>query len=140
MSKLPLPRRLNLQSHNLREEWKRFISSFELYLTAIEADAKADRIKIAKLLTVGGEELQDLYNTFVFAIPRAEDGSSPSGPNPSYAAVIAKLEEHCSPKANETCERFVFRNRFLKDGESIEAFLTDLKKLSQSCNFSPLTD
>ncbi|KAG1669986.1 hypothetical protein GQR58_017176 [Nymphon striatum] len=64
-----------------------------------------------------------------------------SGPRQlKYVAVVNKLTEHCTPKSNETYERFIFRNRVLMEGESVEIFITDLRKLSKSCNFGDLTN
>ncbi|KAG1665149.1 hypothetical protein GQR58_019471 [Nymphon striatum] len=141
MSKLPLPKILSLHHPNLREEWRRFLSSFELYLTATEADDKPDRIKIAKLLTVGGEEIQELFHTMAFDDVDYLSVENESGPRQlKYVAVVNKLTEHCTPKSNETYERFIFRNRVLMEGESVEIFITDLRKLSKSCNFGDLTN
>lgn len=57
-----------------------------------------------------------------------------------YYEVMKKFDEHCSPKKNETYERYVFRSRTQSQGESFDSFLTDLKLKSKTCNFGILTE
>ena len=84
--------------------------------------------KIALLLTVAGCGALDLYNTFVFTEEQKD----------KFDVVMQKFEDHCTPRKNETYERYVFRNRIQKESESIEQYATDLRLRSQSCNFRTL--
>lgn len=54
--------------------------------------------------------------------------------------VIKKFDEHCSPKKNETYERYVFRSRIQSQGESFDSILTDLKLKAKTCNFGVLAE
>ena len=72
----------------------------------------------------------DLYNTF----------DSTEEQKDKFDVVMHKFEEHCTPRKNETYERYVFRNRIQKESESIEQYATDLRLRSQSCNFGTLCD
>lgn len=62
------------------------------------------------LPTVAGLSALVVYNTFVLT----EDEKDKSN------AVIAKFEQYCTPKKNETYERYVSRNRMQKESESIK--------------------
>ena len=50
------------------------------------------------------------------------------------------FDNYCPPKVNESIESHVFNSRAQRSGESFSSFLTDLKKLSASCNFGALRD
>lgn len=113
---------------NVHANWKAFRQSFELYLLAIGLDERNDRRKIALLLTVAGRAALDVYNTFVFSEEERD----------TLPAVLSKFEDYCTPRKNETYERYVFRNRMQKETESIEQYVTDLRLKSQSCNFGTL--
>ncbi|XP_041665971.1 uncharacterized protein LOC121524587 [Cheilinus undulatus] len=128
MNSVRQPDELKL-SGNVDENWRVFKQSFELYTPAIGLE-NDQRRKIALLLSVAGRSALEVYNTFVFT----EDEKD------KYDAVIAKFEQYCTPKKNETSERYVFRNRIQKESESIEEYITDLRLKSQSCNFGTLCD
>lgn len=114
---------------NVNENWKVFKQSFELYVLAIGLEGD-DKRKIALLLTVAGRSALDVYNTFVFTDDQKD----------KFDVVMAKFEEYCTPRKNETYERYVFRNRVQKESEPIEKYVTDLRLKSQSCNFGTLCD
>ena len=128
MNNIQPPPNLNLKG-NLQENWKRFKQRFELYLQAIEADEKSDERKIALFLTVAGPESIEVYNTLTFT--EEEKGK--------YDVVVQKFEDYCTPRKNETYERYIFRCRMQKENETFEQFVTDLKIKSQSCNFGTLS-
>ncbi|KAG7483120.1 hypothetical protein JOB18_039750 [Solea senegalensis] len=109
---------------NIEENWKAFKQRFELYMLAIGLEGD-ERRKIALLLTIAGRGALDVYNTFDFTEEERD----------KYDAVIAKFEQYCAPKKNETFERFVFRNRMQDEAESIEQYVSDLRLKSLSCNF-----
>ena len=129
MEQIKPPAELKLTG-NVEEQWRRFKQRFTLYLTAIGATEKDDKQKIALLLTVAGTEAIDLFNSFQLS----EDDQK------SYDLVTAEFELFCTPKRNETYERYVFNSRNQTETESVEEFVTDLKLKSQSCNFGDLTE
>ena len=114
---------------NVNENWKVFKQSFELYMLAIGLQGN-DKRKIALLLTVAGRSALDVYNTFTFTDDQKD----------KFDVVMEKFEEYCTPRKNETYERYVFRNRVQKESEPIEKYVTDLRLKSQSCNFGTLCD
>ena len=49
--------------------------------------------------------------------------------------IIEKFEEFCIGETNETYERFIFNWRNQEDNESIDHYVTVIRKLTQTCNF-----
>ena len=54
--------------------------------------------------------------------------------------VLKKFEEYCNPRKNLTYERHLFFTRSQGSSKSFDHYITDLKKLAQSCEFSTLQD
>lgn len=54
--------------------------------------------------------------------------------------VLAKFEAHCTPKKNETYERYMFRSRVQLHNEPFDSFLTALRLKAQFCGFGTLKD
>ena len=124
---IPIPECLSFEG-NVTENWKRFKQRFDLYDKATENKKRNDEQKVALFLTIAGQEAVDVFNTLTF-----EDGQ-----DKLIDVVVGKFEEYCSPRTNETYERFIFRKRIQKDGEKFESFLIDLKTKAKSCNFGDL--
>ena len=58
---LSTPNKLTLSGDNA-QAWKSFKQRFELYVLAAGYTNKSDAEKIALLLTIGGDELIEIYN------------------------------------------------------------------------------
>lgn len=84
-------------SGNVAEYCKKFGPKFELYLTAMGAEKKNDKVKSMFLLLVG-EETWDIYNNFKY-----EDGE-----HMKLRKMLTKSEEHCMSEKNEAFERHRF--------------------------------
>lgn len=123
------PKGLNL-SGNISENWRKFKQSFEIFLKASGSATKPDEVKVAILLNIVGEEGVELYNTF-----NLQDVDKNN-----FTKVLQCFEEYCVPKKNIVYETFKFFNRLQQEGEKFESFLTDIKKLSQTCEFGTLLD
>lgn len=104
---------------NIAENWKKWKQLFALYMMATGANNKTGEVKVAILLHVRGEEAVERFNTFTLTQEEKK----------GYEKVITAWENYCVPKANESVERHIFFARNQKEGESFDAFLTDLKKL-----------
>ncbi|KAL7851936.1 hypothetical protein SRHO_G00177210 [Serrasalmus rhombeus] len=130
MDTLKPPEHLKLTG-NVDSNWRTFKQQFLLYVAAIGLDTKPDTRKIAVLLTVAGPQAIEVYNTFLFREGEDKD---------KFEDVLKKFDAHCSPKKNETYERYVFRSRTQQQHEPFDNFLTDLKLKAQTCNFDTLRD
>jgi len=62
------------------------------------------------------------------------------GERDNFAAVIRKFNQRCTPRVNETYERYVFRTRLQHEGETIERYVTDLKHKDKTCNYGILEE
>ena len=52
--------------------------------------------------------------------------------------MLLKFEEHCEPKKNASYERYKFFSRAQESGESIDQYVTILRKLCETCEFGTL--
>ncbi len=111
--------------------WQTFKQRFNLYLVAAGATGKSGKEKVALLLTIAGQSSIDVFNSFRFTRDDDKDDLN---------IVLEKFNEHYSPKRNELTERWIFRRRVQKAGESYEHWVTDLKLLARTCNFGDQTD
>lgn len=122
----------NLQlTGNVAENWRRFRQRFELYIAAIGADEKSEKMKASVFLHVVGDEALEVYNNFTF--DNVADKMN-------LAKIIEKFEAYCIPKKNVTFERHRFFTCVQKTGETIDQYVTELRKRSKTCEFGGLTD
>ncbi len=129
---------------NIDANWKSFKQRFSLYMTAIGADTKSDGRKVALLLTCTGQQAIDVYNTFDLpdevVITPARDSVPAVIRGPKYETVLGRFDAYCAPRTNETYERYIFRCRRQGEGETFDAFVTDLKLKSRTCNYGDLSE
>ena len=104
---------------------------FEIYLVAKGKDDKADKLKVNMLLHCAGPEAIEEYSHFVFTDEEDKD---------CYQDVCRKFEELCQGARNVIYERLVFNQRNQKEGERIDNFVSELKRLSLTCEFGDLRD
>lgn len=88
------------------------------------------KLKIALLLHCGGRELLDIYNTLPVSEEERKD----------YEKFKTSFNNHFEPKKYTTYERCLFNTRTQQPGESIDIFLTDLRKKAKNCNYGTLQD
>ena len=129
MNQLPPPKPLSFVE-NVAENWRRWIQQFRLYLNATGFDKKPAQAQCSTLLTVAGEEALEIFNTFGLS---DED-------KVKIDVVIKKFEEYCTSKKNVTYERDVFNTRAQGATEGIDAYVTELCKLTRNCEFGELHD
>ncbi|XP_063917307.1 uncharacterized protein K02A2.6-like [Zophobas morio] len=124
-----LPRLVLNNGGNTGEQWKQWLSSFQIYLIATEVNKKEETIQIAQLLHFAGPEAQKIHSTFKFAETERN----------KLAAVIDKFNNHFTPRQNLTFTRYKFFKT--KQNEmSLEEFITELRKQAQNCHFGDLCD
>ena len=54
--------------------------------------------------------------------------------------ILEKMEKYCIGECNETYERYVFNRRDQETNESVDAYVTALRKLAKTCNYGALKD
>lgn len=121
------PAPLNFSIGNVKEKWKKWRQELENYLLATEKDERADKIKIAILLNLLGNEGMQIFNTLTFEPPESKD---------KFSDVLKKFEEYCSPRQNVVYERYKFFSCVQLEGQTIECYVTQLKTLASTCEFA----
>ena len=84
-------------------------------------------------LNIAGEQAIEVYNTFCFDEKEVDD----------VKVLTNKFEAYCNPKWNITYERHLFNTRVQNVGETIDAYVTELKteaKQAKNCEFGALCD
>ena len=85
------------------------------------------------LLHVAGSEALEVYNTFQWDEDEDED-------NTKVEKIMEKFERYCNPRKNLTFELHSFFSRNQLEGESIDAYVTDLRNKASRCEFAELKD
>ena len=85
-----------------------------------------ENLKTAMFLSVIGEDALEMFDGMDF---------TPETDRRILSKVVGKFEEFCIGETNETYERFIFNCRDQEENESIDQYVTVLRKLAQTCNF-----
>nr|XP_054922684.1 uncharacterized protein LOC129382568 [Dermacentor andersoni] len=56
----------------------------------------------------------------------------------SYEEVVATLNEHYDPSPNEISESFKFFHQSQQEGESMQTFVVEIRRIAHNCNFSSM--
>ena len=87
--------------------------------------------RAATLLTCIDSDALDVINAMEF-----ENEDQRKDPE----VILEKMKQYCIGECNETYERYVFNRRDQESNESVDAYVTVLRKLAKTCNYGPLTD
>lgn len=80
-----------------------------------------EKFKTAMFLSVIGEDALEMFDGMDF---------TPETDRQILSKVGEKFEEFCIGEANETYERFIFNRRDQEENESIDQYVTVLRKLA----------
>ena len=119
------PAQLNTKS-NIAENWKTFKQSWQNYSIIMNIDNQPEAYKVALFLHCIGPEAMKIYNGMSFESPEAKG---------TLSTIIDKFDQFTIGETNETYERYVFNSRNQNSDESIDAYVTSLRTLAQTCNF-----
>ncbi len=112
-----------------REEWPQYVERLSHFFTA--NDIATEEKKRAVFLSLIGSATYRLLRNLV----------SPAKPGEkSFAELIDAMTKHYNPTPSEIVERCKFHSRFRKPGESVASFVTELRSLSEFCNFGATLD
>ena len=79
---------------------------------------QAGRPGVSTLLSVIGEDAAKAFDTFTWNEEEKED---------NIKDVLAKFDEYCEPRTQVIYERYRFNNRKQEAGESVAAYITELR-------------
>ena len=109
----------------VKEEWSTYSSRLEYYFEANRVE-DPDR-KRAILLSVSGIETFKLVTHL----------TSPNSPKDySFQEIVDLISEHYNPKKSQAVHRFKFNSRTRHQGETVSAYIAELKKLAIPCEFN----
>ena len=108
---------------SIGQRWKTWTKRFETYIIAL--DIKDDKQKRALFLYQAGQETQEIFDTLT------DTGDD-------YKTAKEKLDNYFLPKKNVDFETFKFRQTTQKTDETIDQFITRLRKLALHCEFHDL--
>jgi hypothetical protein len=128
---LPSPPVLEIHDSQAAEKWKKLKRAWDNYSLATRLNKKPEAVQVATLLTVIGEEAQEVFSTFT-------DWAA-EGDESKIAPVLAKFEAYCQPRKNVPFERYRFNHRVQEPGEPYDQYRTALRKIAAGCEFNTIT-
>lgn len=114
---------------DIAPQWKKWRRRFGIYLDAIGGKTLVESRKCALLLHVIGDDAVEIFETF-----KVKDNER------TLENILKKFEEHFVPKVNVTFERHKFFTCSQQPHESIDTYVTELHKLSATCDFGAISD
>ena len=114
------------------EEWPQYVERLDQFFEAndLTGDDKATK-RHATFLTVIGPGPYKLLCSLI----------SPAKPtDKTYSELVKKLTEHYSPTPSEVMQRLRFNSRSRRTEESVAAYMADLRRLVEHCNYGDTLD
>ena len=106
------------------ETWSAYMERMEQYFIA--NDVTGNNKKRAILLSTCGPTTYSLIRSLV-APSKVTDIQ--------YGTLLDKINKHFNPRPSIIMERYKFHSRTQQQGESITAFVAELRKLTEFCDF-----
>lgn len=122
---------MNVEENRLASEWAKWKRQLQCYFEACGIVSQTDRK--AKLLFLGGPDLQELYEN----LPDAKRVSFALADPPYYDVAIKALDDHFEPKRMIAYERYVFRQMAQKPSERLADYVLRLRVQAKRCEFNP---
>ena len=113
--------------------WKTWVAQFENYLVASGGTNYPVARKKALLLHCLGKEAQRVFQNL-------PDHDNPPAGASEYDKALLVLEKHFGPKINVVAERYKFRQRAQRPGETAQDYVAALRELAVTCNFGAMRD
>ena len=126
---LPPPKPLTM-GDNLATSWKQWRKIWLRYEIATGINKQEGLVRVATLLSVIGEDAAKVYATFTWLAGENEQ---------CIDQVLSKFDSYCEPRTQIIYERFRFNNRLQEAGESISAYLTELRTIAKNCAHDGIT-
>ena len=106
------------------ESWTQYVERIEQYFLANEVEDAAKKRAI----------LLSACRSKTYALAR--DLLQPARPaEATFKKIVDTLERHFTPRPSEIVERFKFHSRNRNEGEGVAAYIAELRKLTEYCNF-----
>lgn len=127
-----------LDCADMAGRWRKWLARLENLFVAL--NITGDARKRALLLHYAGERVHDIFDAEKPAVATAISSSTSTTqgatPDPAtYDGTVNILTAYFSPKRNLQMERYIFRSCVQTQGQPLEAYVTELRRLAQSCSF-----
>ena len=106
-----------------KDDWQQYVERLEHFFQANDVDG-AENKRAVFLSVIGSATYKILRNLL-----------SPAKPGEKSYADLVDTSKHFKPAPSEIVECFRFNSRVRKPGESIAAFIAELRALAEFCNF-----
>ena len=126
---ISLPEKLDLIGGNLLSSDNSLVERGQI-MRPENQDRNKER-RTATLLTCIGSDALDVIDVMEFEI---EDQRK------DPAVILEKMEKYYIGECNEAYERYVFSRKDQEMNESVDAYVTALRKLAKTCDYGALTD
>lgn len=125
-SNLPLPEKFDARQ---TESWPRWQRRFERFRVASGLSTKSDKEQVSVLLYSMGDCADDIIVSLGVNESTAK-----------YKDVVDALTSYFNVRKNTIVERARFNKRQQQPGESVDAFINDLYRMAEDCNFQSLKE
>lgn len=122
---------MNVEDNRQATEWAKWKRQLECYFSACKITDQSE--KLAKLLFLGGPDLQELHDN----LPDAKRVPLVLSDPPYYDTAVAAFDAHFEPKRMVAYERYVFRQMSQKPSERLSDFVLRLRVQAKRCDFLP---
>ena len=115
--------------------WTRWLTSFELYadgkglIISEGTTAATKQRRRALLLHLAGPDVQEIFTTL-----------TETGDATNYASAVEALNAYFVPQVNSAFARQTFHRITQNPGETVQQFVTRLRKAAKDCDFGTDTD
>ncbi|KAH7933553.1 hypothetical protein HPB49_013869 [Dermacentor silvarum] len=110
------------------EDFQSYLERFDHFLKASQV---SDALKVSVFITAIGNKA---YKTLKTLLEPEKPG------NKTNEQLVQTLQEQYVPQNSIIAERFKFNRRLQQDGETVAAFVVELKRLVTSCGFGAFLD
>ena len=107
-----------------QEPWQSYVERLQQYFVANDVDAAVKQRAIL-LSIVGGKTYQLIRNLLGPAKPTER----------SFDDIVEAVRNHYQPVPSVIVQRFNFHTRACKSGENVSTYVSELRKLSEYCDF-----
>ena len=129
-TQIPLPGKFEeANSPQAADAWPKWFRRFDRYRVASGLNSKPQTEQVSTLLYAMGDSADDILQTL-----RLDEGTV------SYEEIKKSLNDYFAERRNIIVERARFNKRSQKPGESVDAFIQDLYRLADNCDYGTLKD
>ena len=122
---VPEPKHLVMHAGCMEQNWKRWKREWQNYIKGRRIENQDDDWLTSVFLGFIGPDANDVYDGFDFA----------DGEDRKMAVILAKFDEFCIGATNEVYEAYKFFKRNQEPGETVDAYVTVLRRLVKNCSY-----